>query len=124
MGGIQGGGLVGTLHLLQPSRSGLRFFQPVLLGEPQPLFPILRAVMEKLAGGFLSLAQRVEFAGDLIPVAAILGEAGDLEVVAGDEADLRELRIEFVALAQRGLVIGAGLGILRTELLQIGLAGS
>ncbi len=55
--------------------------------------------MEKLARGFLGFAQRVEFAGDFLAVAAVLGEAGDLEVVAGDEADLRELRIELVALA-------------------------
>ena len=121
LGGVQRGGLVSTLHLLEPIGGGLRFLQPEFLGQPQPLFPILGAVVEKLAGGFFRLAQRVELAGNFIPVAAIFGETGDLQVVPDDEAELRELRIEFVALAQRGLVIGAGLGVLKTKLLQLGL---
>jgi len=105
--------------LLEPIGGLFRLLQPVFLGQAQPLLPILRAVVEKLAGGFFGLAQRVQFAGDLVAVAAILGEAGDLQIVAGDQADLRELRIKFVALAQRRLVVGAGLGILEAELFQL-----
>ena len=48
-------------------------------------------------------------------------KAGDLEIVSGDEADFCELRIKLVALSQRGLVVGARLGILKSKLLQLGL---
>jgi hypothetical protein len=118
-GRVEGGHFIGPLHELEPGRGVFRFFEAEPVGEAQPLFPMLGAFVEKFAGGFLRFPERVEFAPHFITACAILGEAGDLQVVAGDQADLGELGVELVFFALRRFVVSALLGILGAEVVEL-----
>ena len=55
-GGIQGDVFLPALHLREPFGGLSRSRQIEVFGEPQPLLPVLRALVEKLLGGFFDLA--------------------------------------------------------------------